>query len=236
MITKFIATNLPEPLEIPGKIEMETTCAMCGDKVSEAYKKKSVLSSVWTDFEYIRYPSDYICTNCTLCIKPCIKTEKRPNALRSYSYIVSEKGLQILKREALLQYIIEPPNPPFAFCVTYSNKKHTSFKAVVNASRERFTVRTDVDSVEICRDEALDFLKLAQPWYTVIPGKEGNAQQPTYFSKGDIMNGCTNMKRIMDYGVDKYQKETQKIEKYRGTGFIKLTTFMLNKELKDVEN
>ena len=97
-----------------------------------------------------------------------------------------------------------------------------------------FKIFTDQEEVEINLDEINkhdDKLpEIIQSWYSVIPGKEDTKQQPTWFTKGEILTGGKKLKNIKAYGIEKYWEENLFLEKFRNTALLKLLVFALNKK------
>jgi hypothetical protein len=65
-----------------------------------------------------------------------------------------------------------------------------------------------------------------------LEGKEGTSQEPTYFTKNEILYGTNNLKKIECYGFENYIKENSIISKFRGAMWLKLIVTLLNKEKK----
>jgi hypothetical protein len=172
-----------------------------------------------------------MCADCVACLGKVYNPDTDKNVFfRCFSFIATKENLIYLKREQILEHILNPPDSEFVFCVTYSNKKHMCFKARVNSNRYNYIVTTDIGDVRIDTQEVHEILWYIEPWYSMIPGKADTKAQPTWFTKSDILNGCENTKRIQDYGINRYFNENQKIGKWRGSALLKLLTFALNKK------
>lgn len=229
---RLIAVHLDRSLisDIISK-DINTVCLFTGKPISEGVHRKHLISERFTDTEYLRYPSNYISIDVALCISKVIRSDKGYNCLRNYSYLATEKELRILQREEILPILLAPPDPPFCLAVTFSNKKHTSFKTIPAYDRNRYVLTTDKGNVFIDVQKVKSVLNTVGKWYTVIPGKEDNSLQPTYFTKEEILFGSRNFKRIQDYGEDQYVIENGIIEKYRKTLFLTLIVHLLNKKI-----
>lgn len=208
-------------------------CAFTLQNVTQAYKIGDVLSAVFSEWEYVRGKSGYVSVPTALAIREILPSSNKEglfNALRSYSYFATEKEFKILKREDLLDTLLNLPNEPFVFAVTFSSKKHTSYKAKLCQNNECFEIATDIAPiVAINMDNVRSILPIMQQWYTVIDGKESSEQAPTWFTKDDILNGCKDLKRINAYGLELYMQQDEILQPYRETHFLKVLTFMLNK-------
>jgi len=227
----FIAKHLPlENLGIP-ILPVNDVCSFTGKTIKEGVYNKKLIKKTFTDHAYLRYPSDYSSVEAALCIEAVIPAKKGLSSLRNYSYFVSERNLKLLKREEILDLMLNINESPFVLAVTYSNKKHTSYKTTLNYNIEKFVVTTDVGDVLIERKGLLEILPILQNWYTVVDGKQCTASQPTYFTKSEILSGSENIKRIRQYGIEKYCLENAEIEKYRNTAFLNLIVHILNKKV-----
>lgn len=226
---EFIAKHL-DAAKLPTLEPCDTICLFTGKQIKQGISVKKAISANFTDHEYLKYDSGYVSPEAWLCIGSVIHGKTRLNSLRSYSYIVTESELKLLKHTELIDYILNPPNPPFVFVISYNNKKHTSFKADVNHSKELFQITTDLYSVQFDKKNVNCIYPIVQKWYSVIPEKQNTELQPTWFTKKEIKVGCINNKKIREYGINKYFKETQMIEKYRNTNFLELLIHCLRKD------
>lgn len=191
-------------------------CAFTGERITIGVLKRDLLSDVFTDYEAIRYCSDYVSVDIALLIVPVIRVENGLNSLRNYSFLATEHEFRLLKKRDLLSVIENPPNIPFALVITLSGKKHIAHKARVNFSTSIFYVSTDKGMCEIESDSLNEFLSIAKKWYTV-------------FTKDEILHGSKNQKRIQEYGIVKYILENEQLQKYRGSIFADVVCFCLSK-------
>ena len=201
-------------------------CAMCGRESHEGVR--NAFSDAFNDFNYLQSTGNSLCRYCA-AVMGHIRTEKGSAFFRCFSFVCTEDKLAILKREDILEHLLSPPDGLFVICITYSNKKHMAFKAKLQCNRERYTVTTDRGDAVISMPDVRKILPVCRAWYSVIPEKSNTKQQPTWFTKDDILHGCTNAKRISDYGVKQYMTENMIIEPYRNTDMLKLLAFALNK-------
>lgn len=193
------------------------TCCVCGEQNIIGDPIKKVLSSNFTDTDILK-PGDIVCIYCSACIG---FLKKNTETLRCTSFICTKENLIKLKREDCYKYIIHPPDPPFAFGVTRSYKKHIAYKTIINYEKDIFYIRTDNYTVKIKRKEDAKLLKIISKWYT------RKSKTQTYFTKNEIMNGCMNIKKIKDYG-DNYFQENYYIMPYRKTHLLEFYVFILN--------
>lgn len=202
---------------------VDTVCAFTGKQITEGVRNSDLIKKTFTDHEYLRYPSEYSSIDAALCIEAVIPGKTRMNALRNYSYLATEKELIFLDRSQILDVILWPPAGYYVLCCTYSNKKHTAYKAVVNHGYP-VVVTTDINTVEVTKTHLVEILPIIRRWYTVIPEK----QEQTYSTKKEIETGIVSAKKIERYGVDFFE-ENARLDKYRGTQVLKLLVHILNK-------
>lgn len=246
-VINFIGTHLrgyKNNLTIKIHNNLNTICAFSGQKITEGILLKDAIGDNFTDFEYLKFNSEYSCLDfllCTMSVIPQSEENKRKNeekgihkkvlnSLRNYSFICTENNLTFLKREDVLDTILNIPSIPFVLCVSYSFKKHISFKSQIQYSAKNFTVYTDKGKVNINIEDIKLLLPIIQNWYSILPDKINTSTQPTFFSKEDILNGTNNLKKIEVYGIEKYYNENSIIQKYRNTMFLDLLVHILNKK------
>jgi hypothetical protein len=211
--------------------DVNTICAFTGLPITKGILKKDFISSTFTDFEYLKYQSDYVGLDIALCMDYIIPNENNKLiSLRFKSFYVSEYEIRFLKREDLESLVFNIQNRPFILCISFGFKKHISFKSQVQLSDKSFTLFTDKGSCKIDIESIQELYKIIQKWYTVIESKKNTSQQPTSFTKDDIIHGCRNYTKISEYQGD-YFKENDIIEKYRGTFLIELLAHILNKTI-----
>jgi hypothetical protein len=230
---KIIAKHLNQN-NLKAKIHqnIDALCAFTGQAITEGVLLHDCISDVFTDFEYIKYPSDYVSVETALCIAEVIQTEKgKYNALRSYSYYADENVLRFLKREEILELLLNIPSVPFHIAVSFNFKKHTSFKTHCNINTDQFIITTDLYQVEFKKSYILEFLPILQKWYRVPPNKVSTSTQPTYFTKEEILTGKCNMKKVDEYGLDQWYMETTILQHYRNTLIFELIVHLLNKNV-----
>lgn len=229
----LIANHLDRKL-LTAKIhsDIEAVCAFTGQQITEGVLKSDLLSDNFTDFEALKYPSAYVSIDVACMISPVIQTEKGLNSLRVYSFLAISDGLKLLKRDDFLSILENPPTEPFIFVLSFSNKKHIAYKARENCGGFPFYVSTDKGLCLIAKSHLDTFLEIAKRWYTIIPGKENSDQQPTYFTKDEILTGCYNNKKISEYGIAQFLKEDAVLKSFRKTLFAEVVCFCLTKQLK----
>lgn len=229
----LIAKHLDRKL-LTAKIysDIDAVCAFTGERITEGVLKSDLISDSFTDFEAIKFPSLYVSVEIALLIAPVITGEKQMNGIRSYSFIATNSGLKLLKRDDFLSILENPPAEPFIFVLSFSNKKHIAYKARENCGGFPFFVSTDKGLCYFMKSHLDTFLDIAKRWYTIIPGKETSDLQPTYFTKDEILSGCNNNKKIAEYGIAKFLKEDAVLKSFRRTLFAEIVCFCLTKQVK----
>jgi hypothetical protein len=228
IISKHLDRN---NLRVP-VVACDTFCAFTGKHIKEGVELKHLIKDTFTDHSYIRFPTGMASVDVAMCIAEVIPNSKGNgfNALRSYSYFASEKELRFLARHEVLDLLLNlEEETPFYLVVSYSQKKHTSFKAKLNHFNKYVIVQTDVAEVHVNLLQVLEYLPTIQAWYTIATGKENNATPPTYFTKDDIKNGVSDFRKMEEYDFDKAIAENEFLKKYRGTLEFELIVHLLNK-------
>lgn len=206
--------------------EVDTICAFTGEIINEGVEVKDVLAANFTDNEYVKYDSKYVSVNVAKCIAE-FKVGTKKWMLRSVSYLCTSDELLQLGREEFMPIMLYPPEPPFVLAYSFLNKKHTSFKARINYSKDNYFVITDKHGlISIDLKMLRELYPTLQNWYTRNP--EIHSATDTYFNKTDILTGNPSLVKIKQYGIDKFEAENKFINKHRNTSFLELITRLLN--------
>ena len=225
-VTEFISQHLDKNLVEKPEIKGECKCKMCGAKSDSGIS--DMITKTFTDYAFLQFPAEkLVCKNCAACLGKVISPHNgKPTFFRNFSFLATEDSLKLLKRDDIMNIMLNPPHGQFVLAVTYSNKKHISFKSRIQSDRDRFIVFTDTGEVPILRDKLQRIVSVLQPLYTIC---KDTKQTPTWFSKTDILTGCRNNKKIEEYGLRKYFDAEERIRMWRGTTWLKLIVFALNK-------
>lgn len=208
---------------------------MCGLGITQGVHQKNIIKkATFNDYQYLKYDSDFLCQPCAALISDIrfaddVKDQKR--RLRSFSFLATENGFKVLKREDIWETIFTPPAGPFVFCVTYSNKKHIAFKTRIQCDSQNYVVYTDKGEVLLELAKITELARIISCWYKILPGKQNIKQQPTFFTKSEILHGGYNFRNISEYGIERYNIENRFLEKYRNTTLLTLLVFALNKTI-----
>lgn len=208
--------------------DVDTVCAFTGMPITKGIHKKYAIKDTFTDYDHLKYHSDYIGLDVASTMAEIIPGNKKDTSLRNYSFIANTFELKLLKNHDILHYIVNPLKPPFYFCISFNNKKHLAFKARLNYSENDYIVTTDAGECRIQKKELSQVLPVLYRWYTVMPGKEDTKAQPTWFTKEEILKGVNNYKKIEQYG-ERFFEEDHFLQQYRGTMLLKVLTHCLTK-------
>lgn len=233
----IISKHLPEsPIKSlmqrapPGAI-----CAFTGFSIvgEWAIPKSNSISDVFTDYAAIRYQSDWVSVDAAKCLLPVIDNGRGGyNSLRNYSFYANEKEFMTIQRQDILLLMEHWNETPFVLAVSFDNKKHLAYRCALNRSTEKFTVTTDkYGDIECSWEHISLFLSLVQSWYTVVAGKEGSAQQPTYFTKEEIRTGRAPYQKQKVYGLERFERENETLQHFRDTAVFELIIHLVNKSL-----
>jgi len=185
-------------------------CAVCGKEIAEGAPIKKVVSSSFTDWNMLAaMAATHVCAACTWCIK-------EPKMRRS-QYIASNDGLLFFKRDDIERWLFQPPEPPFVFFVTSSYKKHGSFRARVNHSKQMYYVQFEDRQILFSLGKYRDLFELMKKMYATF-----NKTQE--IGKGDYIH-----KRVFEYGLKQWQHDENILKQHRGTQVFELLLYALNK-------
>jgi hypothetical protein len=218
-------------LKVPVYKDIDTVCAFSGERITEGVKLKDLIKKTFTDYEMLRYQSDYAGVDIALMMEEVIPGEKKMNSLRNYSFYADNNQLKLLKRSEILELLFNIPLEPFQIGITYNNKKHIAYRAPVNGSRmDNYDIITDEGIVRFERKTAWEIWGTAREMYTIIPEKKDTKQQPTYFTKANILGEKQpDYNQVKRYGLKHYFILEQMLDQYRGKALFKLIIHLLNK-------
>lgn len=216
-VTELIAKNIEINLkDIEKDIEnVKAQCCMCGKEYTEAIKIKKILSEHFTNYEYFKYKTDYMCLNCAKCLKD--------DRLRKNNFIADKNKIILFKQNEIEKYIYEMEkyvSTPFVFAVTRSFKKHNSFKCKLNYDYKYFYIQEE-DKKYIFDVEKMKKL------YEILN------EAYLHFTKDEMITGIYKFASIEKYGIDNFIKLENILKEYRGTHKFNLLIYMLNSEKRN---
>ena len=211
--TKLLSNNLNVTLN---KIEkIETKCTICGEKINEAIQIKNVISGNFTNFEYFKYKTNYLCIDCAKCLKD--------DKLRKNNFIADKNKIILFKQNEIEKYIFEVDKYieiPFIFAITRSFKKHNSFKCKLNYDYKYFFIQEEDKKYIFDTENMKKLYEILNDAYLC-------------FTKEELLTGNYRFISIEQYGKENFQKLETVLRKYRETHQFDLLIYMLNSERRN---
>jgi len=185
-------------------------CWLCGGRTGgRGLPVKKAILPTFTDRDKARGSrSQSICQGCAFCLSHL--------SLRNYSILATEQGLRHPTRPEIRELLLEPPEPPFVFCIAVSGQKWLHFRAQVAYSRDGYPVQMEETSVCIERPVLRQWLESVELLYTV-------------FSKDEIRTGHYSQNRIKEFGLLRFQAVEAMVAPSRGTRLFDLAVFVAQK-------
>lgn len=178
----------------------ETVCAFTGEKITEGVLIKKILSPDFTDYQAIKYNSDFCSIDVVSSMVECIPTKKGYCSLRYLSFISTPEKLEFITYNDVMEILKRPPKQ-FYLVVTESHKKHIAYKAIEGVNQVLFPINTDSGIINFDRSFFDIYYPIIEELYAVKEKEE------TYFSKNEI-KGITfpDYSQIADFGIKKYKE------------------------------
>jgi len=194
-------------------IKIEDICCFCGFFVKKGIRKKQFISSCFTDYEKIKFKSEYICGNCAACMSGNSFNGK---ALRNYSFLCFRDKIEIMNKKNFLDFMINGMDvKAHVIAYTFLKRKHCFFNCQINFSNSDIYIGTDIGKIYTDRNV---FIKLHD---------DCNILYQAGVQKKDILNCFSISKGIVD---NIYLFENLKnISKYKNTKLLKLVVDLLIK-------
>lgn len=212
--TKILSKNLN--IDVCQIKTIKTMCSLCGDIVNEGVKIKDAVSSNFTNFEYFKYKTDYICINCAKCLKD--------DKLRKNNFLADKEKIIYFKQNEIENYIFNIKKyvkKPFIFAITRSFKKHNSFKCNLNYNYEEFYIQEEDKKYLFNIKEMKELYKTLNEAYL-------------HFTKDEMLTGNYKFISVEEYGNDNFLKLENILKQYRGTHKFDLLIYMLNSKKRNV--
>ena len=181
---------------------VDNICALCGSKITEGILKKKIISEAFTNWDFLSQ-SDYLCVPCANILKGELS-----RSIRTSSFYATTGGIQLFKFHDLSHMLFMKHDTPFVLCFTSSFKKHNAFRAVLNDSDERFTVRWEDRAIEINRKEHTPLFRVCALLY--FGG----------FTKEEISNNTFALHRCMKYSIERFNEHYEIIKPYFRTNLL----------------
>lgn len=188
----------------------DPTCWLCGGPIhGRGQPVKKMIKPTFTDRDRARaLQSESICPGCCFCLSF--------RELRNYSIVAINNKLMHPTRPELKDLLLDPPEPPFIFCIAESGQKWVHFKSEVAYSRDGYPVQMEDTRLTVQVGELKKILDIIETLYTV-------------FTKEEIRTGQFSLNRIKQFGLARFQDWANLSEKYRGTRLFDLSLFVAQK-------
>ena len=224
-VTEFLGRHLAiqetTPLDVP-----HASCKMCGERITEGIAQRKVIKPSFTDYEYLRCASRWVCKWCAACLGVQEDGTKKTSALKTHSFFCTEQSLIILKQPDLWGYLINPKPTPFVFGLTFGSQKHIAFKCRINTESDYWTLTTDSGDTILYTPEVGRLTPIIQQWFSATL----KGQQHTWFTRSNILTGDVPSYKIEAYGRDKFHAENAVLDPYRGGLLLKVLVHAVNKK------
>lgn len=108
-------------------------CPICNKNFEEGVRAKDIVSSKFTDWQYI---GNYICENCADLF-----------SLYFYNYIVNDEGIHLYNIRELENELTKKQKTPFMFVITTTQKKHLFYRSRWNYNPDYFCVNLETEII-----------------------------------------------------------------------------------------
>ena len=144
---------------------------------------------------------------------------------RFYSHVFAAGLHDCPTRERWRQWLLEPPEPPFLFCVSTSGQKHLLFRCRIAGSRELYPVQFEDDLVMVRRDRFAGCLA------DVEDGLAAGLR------RDDILTGRYNSRQALNAGLARWRDLEYRLDRWRRMepGMLRLAHRFANKIEKTEE-
>ncbi|MDG7023011.1 MAG: hypothetical protein JRN45_00660 [Nitrososphaerota archaeon] len=182
-----------------------TNCALCEQAITKGYPLNSAISGAFTNRGAFRPYLDTLCPACALSF--------RMQELRRSSFYLNANELKFLKKPDIMDRLFDPPEPPFAFCVSTSYKKHMLYLSTLNYSVHRFYVQFEEMSVLFDTDKM-------KPVHEALAGMSGAGVSREALATG-------NYDRPPKTGLSRFIEWDTTIREHRGNPQLALLIYAL---------
>lgn len=139
-------------------VDCKFECPICHQIKSRGTRIKDVVSSKFTDWQYV---GDFVCEDCSPLF-----------SLYFYNYIVDPDGIRLINIRQLKDELIKKQKVPFKFCITTTSKKHLFYKAVTNYSNDIFAVNLEAETIYTTCDRMKLLFSFVENLQTLGQSKE----------------------------------------------------------------
>lgn len=135
-------------------------CFYCGSSCSDEHPSAIHVKDSFTGRDGVFAPGSHVvCGGCVLCLRESADIVLIDGQLRSgqmmrgYSWVINSTSAKAATKAhvAVLRSIcLDPPEPPFAICLSDSGQKHLLYRGAVNHARDPVVVTLEGERVEYC--------------------------------------------------------------------------------------
>jgi hypothetical protein len=123
-------------------------CFFCAALCGAAHPADDYVRDSFTGRDSVRCPgSAWVCTGCVLCLREDAELRMHDGtlrrvtkaAMRSFSWLITERSAiaaGLGARDAIADWCLRPPPPPFAISVAISGQKHLLYRGAINHAAE----------------------------------------------------------------------------------------------------
>jgi len=189
----------------------DDTCWLCGGSTYHiGVPTKKAIKNTFTDHNLAKAPhSKAICKSCAFCLSY--------RELRNYSILATLNWLMHPDRASIKHWLLNPPEPPFVFCVAESGQKWLHIKADVAHDKYLFPVQFEDMRVHVDSRLLKELLYNIEMLYS------------NGFSKKEIETGHYYQKRIQEFGIGNWRDFEDKLKEQRSFRLFKLAIFVAQK-------
>jgi len=213
--TEIISKHSNINLNVDKSKIKNTICKICG-KEKESIKEKEIISSNFTNYDLCKCKESlFICVDCAKCIKDI--------ELRRNNFIADKNNLYLFKKNDIEKYIFNIDRyikNDFVAGVTYTFKKHNSFKCNVNSDYNKFYIQQEDDKIFFDVKKAKKIYDILNDAYL-------------YFTKDELLTGEYKAISVMQYGLTSFDLLENILKDIRKTNLFKFLIYILNSEKRN---
>lgn len=187
-------------------------CWLCGGKTKgQGLSTNTAIKKTFMDYDRAKnHSSNNICAGCAFCLKH--------RSLRNYSILATKDRLHHPGRNEWREILFNPPEPPFVAIITLSGQKHLHFKGQIAESQDFYPVLLEETEVIIDQVELARILNTVEFLYS------------NGFTKTEIETGNYKQHRILDFGINEWEKLESRIKEYRPSGLLDVALYIAQKQ------
>lgn len=140
------------------EVPKEFICPICNKKYLSGIPIKKIISSKFTDYQYI---DDYVCNECSWLF-----------SVYPYSYVVSNENIKLLNIRQIRDELLKEQPLPFKFVISTTQKKHLFYRAVTNYSNSEFAVQLEMETIYTNRSRMAELFTFVENLLTLGASKK----------------------------------------------------------------